>query len=151
MHHLIASTIHHRGEHDKVPSGDLFPLWCLLHSNVHLHIPYTIASFLSSSLALGTQPWIKICSVQFINHLAQSYRVDTYGMTHNDIRDLYKETLRRLRAVVRGPDQILRIPTDDVVVPIRQVESMHGEEREFEQGYRQQRVHFTLPTAQRGL
>lgn len=60
MHRLMASTIHHREEHDKVPSGDLFRILCLLHTDVHLRIPYIIVSFLSSSLSLGSQPWSKI-------------------------------------------------------------------------------------------
>ncbi|CAI9280560.1 unnamed protein product [Lactuca saligna] len=51
MHCLIASTIHHRKWHDKVPSSNLFPMWYLLHTYVHLYIPYIIAYFFSSSLA----------------------------------------------------------------------------------------------------
>ncbi|CAI9265568.1 unnamed protein product [Lactuca saligna] len=88
MHRLIISTIHHREEQHKVPSDDLFPMWCLLHIDVHLHIPYAISYFLSSSLTLGSRPRSKIYGGHFICHLARSYRVDTYGITHYPLREL---------------------------------------------------------------
>lgn len=54
MRRLIVSTIHHCEKHDKVLSDNLFLMWCLLYIDVHLHIPYIIASFLSSNLAKVT-------------------------------------------------------------------------------------------------
>ena len=87
-HHLIVSIIHHREEHDKFPLGDLFPMWCLLYTDVHLHIPYTIASFFFSSLALGSLLRSKICGGHFICRLAQLYGVDTHGMTYYPLREL---------------------------------------------------------------
>lgn len=80
MHRLMASTIHHREEHDKVPSGTFFSIWHLLHVDVDLHIRYTIASFLSSSLALGSQPQSKIYGGHFIFHLAWSYGLIIMGL-----------------------------------------------------------------------
>lgn len=53
--------------------------------------------------------------------------------------------------VIRGPDRVLRIPPDDVIVPICQVDLEHGEERVFEKGYHHQRVRHDPPSAQRGL
>lgn len=95
-----------------------------------LHIPYIIASFLSSSLSLGAQPRSKIRGDHFICCLAQSYGFDTYGMTHYPMRELEEATLTQLRAVICGPDRILRNPLDDFVVPICQVDTKHGEERD---------------------
>lgn len=121
-HRLIVSTIHHREKHDKVLSDNHFPMWCLLYINVHLHIPYIIASFFSSNLALGTQPWSKICGGHFICCLAWSYEVDTHRMNYYPFRELDRGDLVRLRAVVHGPDWLFRIPLDDVAESIHQVD-----------------------------
>lgn len=147
MHCLIASTIHHHKEHIKVPSGDLFPMWFLLHTDFHLYILYTIASFLSFSLALGAQPRIKIYGSHFICCLARSNGVDTNGMTRYSLRELDEAALTWLWVVVHEPYRILRIPPDDIVVPIRQVDPEHEKEQEFEQGCRQQQVQRASPTA----
>lgn len=39
IHRLVASTIHHHEDHDKISLGDLVSMWCLLRSDVHLIIP----------------------------------------------------------------------------------------------------------------
>lgn len=71
-------------------------MWCLLHTNVHLHIPYTIASFLSSGLAVGAKPQGTISGVHFFSQLVGSYGVDTHGMTYYLLWELEKVALRRL-------------------------------------------------------
>lgn len=48
--------------------------------------------------------------------------------------------MTRLRVVIRRPSRVLRIPPDDVDVPICLVGLEHEEERDIQQGYRQQRV-----------
>lgn len=131
IHHLIASTIHHRQEHDKVPIGDLFPMWCLLYTDVHLHIPYTIVSFISSSLALGAQPQSMICGGHFISRLARSYEIDTNGITHYPIMDLDEGALKRIRVIEHGTGQIWRVPLEDFSVPILQLDLENGEEHKL--------------------
>lgn len=55
-------------------------------------------------------------------------------MMHYSIRELDETTLRRIRAIACGANQIYMIPTDDVVVPILQVEPEHGVGKDFTSG-----------------
>lgn len=116
--------------------GDHFPMWFLLCIDAHIDIPYTIASFLSSSLASGTHLWSKIYGLHIISRLDHSYGVDTHGMTHYPLLELHEAALIRLWVVVHGPDRIVRISPDNVDAPIRQVDPEHREEREFQLSYR---------------
>lgn len=42
FHLLVASAIFHCLESDKVHFVDLFKMWCLIHNEVLLNIPFTI-------------------------------------------------------------------------------------------------------------
>lgn len=55
-------------------------------------------------------------------------------MMHYSIRELDETALRRIRAIACGADQIYMIPTNDVVVPILQVEPEHGVGKDFTSG-----------------
>lgn len=60
LHRLVVSTICHHEECDKVPSGNLFYMWCLTQTEVHLNLLFSLALHLSG-VALGTMPLIRIC------------------------------------------------------------------------------------------
>lgn len=63
-----------------------------------------------------------ICGGHFICILALSYQVDTHGMIRYPLWEMDEASLNCLREVVRGLDQVLRIPPNNVVVSIRQMD-----------------------------
>lgn len=61
-----------------------------------------------------------------------SYKVDTSGMVPIPIRDMGTTALRKMRVLVWGVGRKSRVPDDDIVDPIRQLESNHILEFAFE-------------------
>lgn len=43
LHRLVASTVSRHKEREKVPSGDLFYIWFLAYTEVHLNLPFAFA------------------------------------------------------------------------------------------------------------
>ncbi|CAI9259577.1 unnamed protein product [Lactuca saligna] len=91
-------------------------------------------------------PKRKVCGGHYISCLASSYGVDTSGMVLYPIKDIDERALIKIRAVIQGANDLLRIPPNDIVVPLRQVEleldpSLHT----------QYRARHAPSAAQRGL
>ncbi|CAI9299138.1 unnamed protein product [Lactuca saligna] len=120
LHRLVASTICHLKEHEKVPSRDLLCLWCLTHIEVSYILSFALALYLSS-VVLGSMHSRKICGGDWVTQLALSYELDTSGMFPIPIRKLGTTALGKIQVLVRGDDRQWRIPNNDVVEPIRQV------------------------------
>ncbi|CAI9285999.1 unnamed protein product [Lactuca saligna] len=72
IHWLVTSTIYHRKECEKVPSGHLFYIWCLTQTEVFLHPPFSLALYLSG-MALGSMPSSRIYGGHWVTRLVLSY------------------------------------------------------------------------------
>nr|KAJ0226662.1 hypothetical protein LSAT_V11C100033490 [Lactuca sativa] len=99
IHRLVASIIYHRQKCDKVPSGDLFYMWCLTQR----------------SMALGSTPLSRICGGHWVTRLFLSYEWD--GPL--PIRELGTTAHVKIRVLVRGVGQQWMIPEDEIVEPIQ--------------------------------
>lgn len=111
---LVATTILHREECDKVPSGDIFQTRCLTQTEVFLHLPFALALYLSC-MALGSMPSIRICRGHWVTRLALSYEFDTSEMVHIPIRYMSTTVLWKMWVLVRGVGQQWRIPDDNIM------------------------------------
>ena len=63
-----------RRDDDKVPSRDVFFLWCILTPNQFCNIPYCLAKYLAES-GVKERSTSKICGGMFITKLARSYGI----------------------------------------------------------------------------
>lgn len=101
---LIASIVCHCKEHDKVPYGDLFYMWCLNQTEFHLNLPFSLALYFYG-MPLGTMPSSKICGGHWVTRLALSYKDDTSGMAPIPVRDMGTTALGKIWVLVRGDDR----------------------------------------------
>lgn len=99
IHRLVASTICHCEECDKVPSGDLFYMRCLTQIEVCPYLPFALAIYVFG-MTLGSFPSHTICGGHWVTHLALSYEVDTSGMIPIPIRDMSTIALGKMRVLV---------------------------------------------------
>lgn len=118
IHRLIASTICHREECNKAPSGDLSYTWCLIRPEVCLNLPYSLVLYLSS-LAVGPMAKIRIYGGHWVTRLDRSYGVNISGMVLCSTTELGVSALKKIWEVVQGSDQVLWIPDDDIFPPLR--------------------------------
>lgn len=100
LHRLVVFTICHKEKCDKVPSGDLFYMWCPTQMEVHLYLPFALVLYLSG-MALGTTSQSRICGGHCVTILALSYGVDTSGMVPISIQFLGTTTLGKMRVLTR--------------------------------------------------
>nr|KAJ0199898.1 hypothetical protein LSAT_V11C600304370 [Lactuca sativa] len=96
-------------------------MWCLTQTEVHLHLPFALALYLSG-IALGTTSSSRICRGDRVTRLSLSYGVDTSRMVPISIRDLGTKDLGKMWVLTREAGQPWRAPGDDIVESIRQVE-----------------------------
>ncbi|CAI9261742.1 unnamed protein product [Lactuca saligna] len=94
IHQLVASTICHREECDKVPSVDLSYIWCLTQIEVFLHRPFDVALYLFG-VALSSIHLSRICGDHWVTCLALSYEVDTSEMVPIPIRYIASKSCTR--------------------------------------------------------
>lgn len=97
-------------------------MWCLTQPNVCLHLPLALALYLSS-MALGLTPSSRICRGHQVTRLDLTYEFDTIGMVPMPILQLGTIVIGKMWVLVRGVEQQLRIPKDDIVESIQQEES----------------------------
>nr|KAJ0205710.1 hypothetical protein LSAT_V11C500231410 [Lactuca sativa] len=128
IHRLVTSTICHCEKCVKVPSGDLFYMWCLTEVEICLHLPFSVALYLSS-MSLGSMPSIMICRGYWVTRFNLSYVFDTSGMI--------PLPLTNMGATALGKKWLLwRVPDEDTVEPIRQMKPKHIPEPAFERRQR---------------
>lgn len=72
--------------------------------------------------------------------LALSYKVEISEMVPIPFRDLSTTALGKMQVLVRGMGKQWRIPNDDIMEPIRQVESKDIPEPAFERHQRSRHV-----------
>lgn len=106
-------------------------MWCLTQTEVRLNLPFVLAHYFSG-MDLGTMHSSTIYDGHWVTGLALSYQVDTSGMVLILIRDMGAKDLGKMRVLVQGVDRQWRVPDDDIVEPIRQVESEHIYESAFD-------------------
>ncbi|CAI9287954.1 unnamed protein product [Lactuca saligna] len=108
-------------ECDKVPSSDLFYMWCLTQTNVCLYLPFDLALYLSS-MALGSTPVSRICRGYWVTRLSLSYDFDTSGIVRMPIREMGATTRGKIWVLVRGVGKQWRILDNDIMEPTQQAE-----------------------------
>nr|KAJ0195660.1 hypothetical protein LSAT_V11C700360860 [Lactuca sativa] len=96
-------------------------MWCLTQTEVCLYLPFALALYLSS-IALGSKPSSRICGGHWVTRLALSYEVETSWMVLILIREMGTTALRKMHALTQVGRQ-WRIPDDNIMEPIQQVES----------------------------
>nr|KAJ0213983.1 hypothetical protein LSAT_V11C400199070 [Lactuca sativa] len=84
---MVAFTVFHREECDKVPFGGLFYIWYLTKIEVFHCIAFALALYLSC-MALDSMPSSKICEDHWVTHLALSYEVDSSEVVPIPIREM---------------------------------------------------------------
>ena len=117
---MVASTIFHCQEYDKVPSGNLFYVLCPTQTEVRLYLPFAIVLYLSG-MDLGSAPSTRICEGYYITRLALPYKVGTSGMVPICILEMGTATIGKIRVLVLGEGYQWRILDYDIVEPLQPI------------------------------
>ena len=98
---MVAFTVFHREECDKVPFGGLFYIWYLTKIEVFHCIAFALALYLSC-MALDSMPSSKICEDHWVTHLALSYEVDSSEVVPIPIREMGTTALGKMWVLFQG-------------------------------------------------
>jgi len=135
-----------------VPSTDLFYLWTLVTSEVHLNLPFALAMFLARK-AGGTRTASPISEGHFVTKLAESYFITTPQILRTlsgyDTRTIGLRELEAQRVLVDGvipPDDPVHIAQEGAPLPAperrrrRAAAPQAGPEPEIDLRYLSQRM-----------
>ncbi|KAI3750246.1 hypothetical protein L2E82_20879 [Cichorium intybus] len=121
MHRIVSTSIMQREGGEKVSGDDVTFLWVLLDPSRFLHLPFALATALSTH-STGASTSSPLARGYFITRLARSYGILTApvaaSLTALPPSRTTAHTLERMRLIeLQRPEQYIRAPTEPSEAP----------------------------------